>query len=80
LNQGLFVILCPFKIELPYDFVKSSVIHVIAATSEHKEVLDNIIGNPEYHKAIAENGKHCFYTYCTPAAQAKYIVDSILDS
>ena len=60
--------------------MKSSVIHVIAATSEYDEVLDKVIGNPKYHKAIAENGKHCFYTYCTLAAQAKYIVDSILDS
>ena len=60
--------------------MKSFVIHVIADTSEYKEVLDKIIGNPKYHKAIAENGKHCFDTYCTPAAQAKYIVDSILDS
>ena len=60
--------------------MKSFVIHVIADTSEYKEVLDKIIGNPKYHKAIAENGKHCFDTYCTPVVQAKYIVDSILDS
>jgi hypothetical protein len=80
LNQGLFVLSFPCKVELPYDFVKSSGIYSVTETSEYKEILDKVLRYPEYHKDVAEKGKIYFDTYCTPIAQAKYIVDSIKDN
>jgi hypothetical protein len=80
LNQGLFVLSFPFKIELPQNLVQASEICFIEKTTEYKPVLDKIVDDPDYHEAVAERGKLYFDTYCTPLAQAKYIYDSILKS
>jgi len=80
LNQGLFVLSFPFKIELPQNFTQDSEVYFIEQTKEYKHVLDKILDNPGYHETVATNGKFYFDTYCTPRAQAKYIVGSLLNS
>ncbi|WP_369753204.1 hypothetical protein AB3G34_01185 [Flavobacterium sp. WC2409] len=80
LNQGLFVISFPFKIELPQNFMQGYELCFIEETTEYKYVLDKVIDNSDYHESIAENGKLYFDTYCTPMAQAKYVVELLLNS
>nr|WP_315233694.1 hypothetical protein [uncultured Flavobacterium sp.] len=79
LNQGLFVLSFPFKIELPHNFIHDTEVYFIKTTTQFKPVFDKIICDSDYHEAIAANGKFYFDTYCTPRAQAKYVVDSILN-
>ena len=78
LNQGLFVLSFPFKIELPHQFEQASELYFIEKTTEYKQVLDTIVANPDQHESVAEKGKKYFDTYCTPEAQAKYIYNSLL--
>lgn len=78
LNQGLFVLSFPFKIELPHKLEQGSVVYFIEETVEFKKVIDTIVDNPNEHELIAEKGKSYFDTYCTPMAQAKYIYNSVL--
>lgn len=80
LNQGLFVLSFPFKIELPKDFSQDSEMCFIEQTTKYKEVLDKIIEYPEYHAAVATKGKVYFDTYCTPRAQAQYMINLVLMS
>lgn len=80
LNQGLFVLSFPFKIELPQNLIQDSALHFIEKTNQFKQVLDKIVDNSDYHEVVAANGKFYFDTYCTPQAQAKYVVDLILNS
>ncbi|MBC5837081.1 hypothetical protein [Flavobacterium muglaense] len=79
LNQGLFVLSFPFKVQLPNDFVNSSGIYSITAVAHYKEVLDYVIENPEAHKVIGAKAKLYFDTYCTPLAQAHYIINSLVE-
>jgi hypothetical protein len=79
LNQGLFVLSFPFKIELPQNFKQNTEVHFIEQTMEYKAVFDKIIDNPAYHESVATNGKNYFDTFCTPQAQAKYVVESVLN-
>jgi hypothetical protein len=79
LNQGLFVLSFPFKIEFPKHFLQDRETCFVEKTIEFKQVLDKIIDNSDYHETIAANGKFYFDTYCAPFAQAKYIVDSVLN-
>lgn len=78
LNQGLFVLSFPFKIELPVEFVNEENIHFIDAAQEYKDVFDRLLYDVHYHDKIAVNGKKYFEDYCTPRAQAKYIVSQVL--
>jgi hypothetical protein len=78
LNQGLFVLSFPFKIELPVEFVNKENIHFIDAAQEYKDVFDRLLYDVHYHDKIAVNGKKYFEDYCTPRAQAKYIVSQVL--
>lgn len=80
LNQGLFVLSFPFKIELPQNFTHGSEVYFIEQTTEYKLVLDKILDNSGFYEAIATNGKFYFDNYCTPETQAKYIVESLLNS
>lgn len=80
LNQGLFVLSFPFKIELPQNFKQDTEVHFIEHATEYKAVFDTIIANPAYHEAVAAHGKFYFDTYCTPQAQAKYVVESVFNS
>jgi hypothetical protein len=77
LNQSLFVLSFPFKIELPVDFTHEKDMYFISETSEFKEVFDKVLNNPDVHKKIAEQGKQYFTKYCTPQAQAKYVVNTM---
>lgn len=77
-NQGLFVLSFPFKIELPQNLMEGSQMCFIENTTQYKDVLNKILDNPEFHQELATNGKIYFDTYCTPKAQAKYIVDLLL--
>jgi len=79
LNQSLFVLSFPFKIELPVPLNHEEEIYAIEHVSDYKKVFDTVLTNPDYHKRIAENGKGYFSKYCTPQAQAKYIVDILLN-
>jgi hypothetical protein len=79
LNHGLFVLSFPFKIELPQNFAQASEVYFIEKTTEYKQVLNKIVDNPDYHEAIARKGKFYFDTYCTPLAQVKYVVESLLN-
>ncbi|SHM65050.1 hypothetical protein [Flavobacterium xanthum] len=78
LNQGLFVVSFPFKIELPKDFVDQQNIYFINSTEEYGKVLNTILIDTEFHEKISRNGKDYFDTYCTPRAQAKYIIEQLL--
>ncbi|GAA4815435.1 hypothetical protein [Litoribaculum gwangyangense] len=79
LNQSLFVLSFPFKIEFPIPLKHNKEIHLINKTSEFPEVFDKVLHNKDYHKYIAENGKSYFSKYCTPEAQVEYIVRTIID-
>ena len=80
LNQGLFVLSFPLKIELPQNFSPDSEVSFIEKTTEFIKVLNKVVDNPEYHETVARKAKHYFETYCTPSAQAKYVHDLILKS
>ncbi|GIZ07485.1 hypothetical protein [Flavobacterium sp. UMI-01] len=77
LNKGLFVLSFPFKIVLAIDFDNGENIHFIDKIEEFKSVFDIVFSSPNYHKKISENGKKYFETYCTPEAQANYIIQNI---
>ncbi|MDP3679670.1 MAG: hypothetical protein Q8R22_02410 [Flavobacterium sp.] len=79
LNQGLFVLSFPFKIELPQNFKQDTEVHFIEHTMEYKALFDKIIDDTAYHNVVAANGKIYFDAYCTPQAQAKYVVDLVLN-
>ncbi|SHI59119.1 hypothetical protein [Algibacter luteus] len=79
LNQSLFVLSFPFKIELPVDFTHENNIYFIEQTGEFKIVFDKVINNPDIHKRVAENGKQYFSRHCTPQAQAKYILKTMFE-
>lgn len=78
LNQGLFVLSFPFKIELPVDFVHEDDIHFIENVTEYPEVFDKILTDVPYRNKIALNGKKYFEKHCTPEAQAEYMIKQVL--
>lgn len=80
LNQGLFILSFPFKIEFPQNFKQDTEMHFIEQTMEYKAVFDKVIDNSAYHESVATNGKDYFDTFCTPQAQAKYVVESVLNN
>jgi hypothetical protein len=77
LNQGLFVVSFPFKIELPKDFVDQQNMYFINSTEGYGKVLNTILIDTKFHEKISRNGKDYFDTYCTPRAQAKYIIEQL---
>jgi len=79
LNQSLFVLSFPFKIELPVPLKHEEEVYAIEHISDYKKVFDKVLGNPNYHRNMATNGKTYFSKYCTPQAQAKYIVKTLLN-
>jgi len=80
LNQGLFVLSFPFKIELPQSLKQDVEVKYIEQTKEYQDVFDKIVNDNKFYETIAKNGKIYFDTYCTPSAQAKYIVELLLNS
>ena len=80
LNQGLFVLSFPFKIELPKNLRQDIDVNFIQHVDEYKGIFDKILNNHEFYESIAAKGKIYFDSYCTPSAQAKHIVELILNS
>lgn len=79
LNQSLFVLSFPFKIELPVALKHDKEVCYINKSSDFKKVFDKVLDDSEYHRHIANNGKTYFTEYCTPRAQANYIVKTLLN-
>lgn len=80
LNQGLFVLTFPFKIELPQNVRPDVAMSFIQKTTEFKNVIDKIVHDHDFYETIRMNGKIYFETYCTPRAQAKYIAKLVLQN
>ncbi|SFD02883.1 glycosyltransferase [Algibacter pectinivorans] len=79
LNQGLFVLSFPFKIDLPINLEHNQELYAIEESIDFKVVFDKVLNNPDYHTEIALNGKAYFSKYCTPSAQAKQIIKTLLN-
>ena len=79
LNQSLFVLSYPFKIELPIPLKHEKDVYYVEQSSDYAEVFEKVFNKPNFHKSIAKNGKDYFSKYCTPSAQAKYIVKTLLE-
>ncbi|MCF7560308.1 hypothetical protein L3X39_06615 [Sabulilitoribacter multivorans] len=79
LNQSLFVLSFPFKIELPIPLNHEKDIYYIENTNDYGKVFDKVLNSSDFHKKIAGNGKRYFSKYCTPEAQAKYVVNAIFE-
>ncbi|OCB76539.1 hypothetical protein [Flavobacterium crassostreae] len=77
LNFGVFVLSFPFKIDFPINLHPMHNIHVVSSTQEYETVVNKILEQKTYHDTIARNGKKYFDEFCTPRAQAKYIVELI---
>jgi hypothetical protein len=80
LNHGLFVLTFPFKIELPQKLRNDFEINIIQQTKEYGDAFNKILNDYKFYETIATNGKIYFDTYCTPRAQAKYIVELLLNN
>ena len=79
LNQSLFVLSFPFKIEFPISLRHEEEIYKINKINEFKKVFDKVLSDNSYHQNIAKKGKEYFNTYCTPSAQAKYIINTLME-
>jgi hypothetical protein len=77
LNYGIFVLSFPFKIDLPINFTPMDNIYIISSTNEYETVVNKILNEESYHDRIARNGKKYFNEFCTPRAQAKYVIELI---
>lgn len=77
LNQGLFVLSFPFKIELPQITTKDEFLCYVENITAFEVVLNTILIDSQYHEVIAQAGKKYFETYCTPKAQIQYIADQL---
>lgn len=80
LNQGLFILSFPFKIELPKNLCHGEHVHFIEKTEDYKIIFEEILHNPAYHEKVAISGKKYFDTFCTPRTQAKYIIELVSKS
>lgn len=79
-NFSTFVLSFPFAIDLPVQPEQGVHIHYIEDSSAYTSALDQVIETPAYHKKVALGGKEYFDTYCTPEAQAAYVVNTLLQS
>ena len=79
LNQGLFIISLPFKVQMPINFVHNENLYFFENNDNYKNVFDLVLNNPSYHENISKNAKSYFDTYCTPQAQATYIINTMLN-
>lgn len=77
-NFSSFVLSFPFAIDLPILPEHGVHIHYINGSEEYSTVLDRVINDPKYHEKVSKGGKSFFDTYCTPEAQATYVVSSML--
>ena len=79
LNQSLFVLSFPFKIEFPVLLKHDKEVYYVEQTKEFPEVFDNVLNKSDFHNNIAKNGKDYFMKYCTPTAQVKYIMNILFE-
>ncbi len=77
-NFSSFVLSFPFQIDLPKTPEDNEEIHYISNSDEYPLILEKVVSDPEYHQKVAKGGKKYFDTYCTPEAQATYILKSLL--
>ncbi|WP_282069496.1 hypothetical protein [Olleya namhaensis] len=77
LNQGLFVLSFPFKIDLPIKLENNQNLCFVNNTDEFPDVFDRVFNDSKYHADISEGGKRYFSEYCTPKAQINYIIKNI---
>lgn len=77
LNNGTFILSYPFKIELPTALVHKEHIYYIKNTSCIKAVLNAVIDNRSHARQVGTNAKDYFERYCTPEAQANYILKTL---
>lgn len=74
LNGCCFVLTLPFDVVFPVMPKHGEHIHYIQSQDDFDEVIEMAFNNPDYHKKIAMGGKKYFETYCSPIAQANYIL------
>jgi hypothetical protein len=74
-NSSSFVLSFPFAIDLPVLPRDGEAIHYIQDSNEYGESLNKVIVEQAYHEKVAKGGKKYFDQFCTPEAQANYILD-----
>lgn len=74
-NFSAFVLSFPFAIDLPVLPVDKEQIHLISDSGEYKTVLNKVLEDPDYHKKVSLGGKAYFDQFCTPEAQAKFVIE-----
>lgn len=79
LNFSSFVLSFPFQIDLPKVPDDCEEIQYISSSQEYPHILEKVVNDHAYHEKVAKGGKKYFDTYCTPEAQAKYILESLLN-
>ena len=77
LNQGLFVVSFPFKIELPVALEHEKEVYYIENTKLFPEVFNKVLEATDYHQNISKAAKNYFQQYSTPKAQANYIIKTL---
>lgn len=78
LNQGVFILSFPFKIELPVPLTHEKEVYCVNDSLSYSTVFDKVFTDNKFHEKISKEGKLYFSKYCTPSSQAKYIVDNML--
>ena len=79
LNQGVFILSFPFKIELPIALLHDKDLYYVNDSSDYSVVFDKVFSDNKYHEKISKEGKAYFDKYCTPINQAKYIAEKMLN-
>lgn len=77
-NFSSFVLSFPFAIDLPVVPENGKEICFVESSSQYEGILDKVLQEPEFHRLISKGGKDFFDKYCTPSAQANYIISSLL--
>lgn len=77
-NFSSFVLSFPFHIDLPKTPEDNKEVKFITSSEEYPLILEKVVNDSAYHEKVAKGGKKYFDTYCTPEAQAKYILGSLL--
>lgn len=78
-NFSSFVLSFPFAIDLPVVPEADKEICYVDSSSQYDKILDRVLEDPEYHCQISKGGKQFFDKYCTPEAQANYIISSLIE-
>lgn len=73
-NFSSFVLSFPFMIDLPKIPEDQKEILYINKSEEYPQILEKVVNDPLFHEKVARGGKKYFDSYCTPEAQANYIL------